>query len=708
MDRNWEAARQPVSARGLKGRWHLGIWRKGGILFFLWLGTAVAVASAGSVHSERTFAEWRRLTSTESPAPIVLVKDNQVRIYFRTNDEEVGFCAKLSRGRLREYGLHESAAFLKLERKPSETLKRSGGWRAAAVITGPEWKDLATNLVASLTPKAPGHGVYYRGLMGDRFLYRDRSGAVRYAPLSAPPPGVVIDRRYSREETLQILGAVFDAHLARMHSGTSLFLILAPGSQRFLQPMLLDRARHRCVWLSPSALSTATEPGFVLTKSFRGLSALLFEGSVLAVLKNPVSSVARLGDLLTHLATSLVRLPLPKPAGSVPPLVKGQGMDLAAWETWLDHHTRTRREKGSLELLIDGERFFPRLEQAITEATNHIHMDVYIFDTDDVAIKIADELKRRSCAVETKIVLDRLGSLAAGLVPPATPPPRDFTPPVSITSCLRKDSCVAERPFLNPFFSYDHSKVYLVDGNRAWLGGMNIGREYRSEWHDMMVEVRGPVTRSLEREFRLDWAHAGPFGDFAYLAAMLSKPRLPPLPASDTNRWIPVRLLPTKTVWKPFAKSVLGALRHAKNYIYVENPYLFDKRVLSELARARSRGVEVRVILPRALDSSAGRRAEIVGANYLLSRGVRVYHYPGMTHVKGLLADDWACVGSANLNGFGLALCQEHNIATSDPAFAARLKHDLFEEDFNHSLEMHEPLTVEWMDYLADLMVEGL
>jgi cardiolipin synthase len=150
-------------------------------------------------------------------------------------------------------------------------------------------------------------------------------------------------------------------------------------------------------------------------------------------------------------------------------------MDLAQWENWLDRHTHTHLEKGSLELLIDGEKFFPRLQTAIAGATNYIHIDVFIFDTDDVGVRIADELKQKSCKVQT--IIDRLGSIAAALIPPATPPPKDFTPPSSMTSYLEKDSCVKERPFLNPFFSYDHSKVYLVDGNRAWLGGMNIGRE---------------------------------------------------------------------------------------------------------------------------------------------------------------------------------------------------------------------------------------
>ncbi len=108
-------------------------------------------------------------------------------------------------------------------------------------------------------------------------------------------------------------------------------------------------------------------------------------------------------------------------------------MDLAQWEAWLDHYTGTRREDGSLDLLIDGERFFPRLKQAIAAATNHIHFEVYIFDKDDVGVGVADQLKERSSQVEVKVILDRLGTIGGGRLPPARrcrrislPPPRSI------------------------------------------------------------------------------------------------------------------------------------------------------------------------------------------------------------------------------------------------------------------------------------------
>ena len=508
------------------------------------------------------------------------------------------------------------------------------------------------------------------------------------------------------EETLAVLARQMEQDLAQQHPGDSLFLLLAPNARRFPQPLLLDRQQRQCIWLSPAALYDNTERGIGLSTTAQGFSALLLESHGLALLKNPISSVARLGDLGVESMVRFVRLPFPKPTTHYPPLGHSQGMDLAQWEAWLDRYTGTRREDGSLDLLIDGERFFPRLKQAIAAATNHIHVDVYIFDKDDVGVSVADQLKERSSEVEVKVILDRLGTIGGGAAPPGTPMPEDFVAPTSIYSYLKEDSRVRVHPFLNPWFSSDHSKVFLVDGTHAWMGGMNLGREYRYEWHDLMVELQGPVVASLEDEFRHDWAHEGLLGDLAYVAELARGPQEIP-PSRPEDRSIKLRLLPTKTAWKPFSAAVQGAIGKAKSYIYLENPYLFDKRVIIALVRARNRGVDVRVVLPRVNDLKPGGRSNLVLANYLLEHGVRVYFYPGMTHVKALMVDDWVCLGSANLNHLSLRVCQEHNVATSDPAFAARVKRELFEEDFGRSYELTEPVSIEWVDFLADLVLEG-
>src|SRR5262249_36202665 len=153
------------------------------------------------------------------------------------------------------------------------------------------------------------------------------------------------------------------------HPGDSLFLLMAPNARRFPQPLLLNLKHPECVWISPGALYDPLERGLSLATTADGLSALLLESHGYAILKNPVSSAARLGDLLVQTLYKFVRLPLSKSARPVPEPAHPQGMDLVKFENWLDLATATRRHNGSLDLVIDGEHFFPRLHQAIANAT---------------------------------------------------------------------------------------------------------------------------------------------------------------------------------------------------------------------------------------------------------------------------------------------------------------------------------------------------
>jgi phosphatidylserine/phosphatidylglycerophosphate/cardiolipin synthase-like enzyme len=670
-------------------------------------GTEAAAATA----KQRSLDEWRSLTSPGTNAPRAFVRGDHTRIYFQVGTNFFEFTGNWSWHRVPTSGYRVDSALLRWKQRISKIPDGGRSWREATVIAGNDWRQLATNLFRELVPRTPGHGVYYQAFLADRLLYRDNEGLPRVVPLRDQPSGVIVDRRYTVEETLDVLARKVEEQFSQTHPGESLFVLMAPNANRFTQPLLVDRKQHVCVLLSPAALYDSTEYGINFAVTVEGISAMLFESHGLALIKNPVSSVARLVDLAAQTVARFIRPRFVGTPQELPAPLDRPGMNLAKWEAWLDRYTGTRLEEGSMDMLIDGDRFFTRLHQAIEEATNHIEMNLFIFDRDDVAVDVANQLKRRSANVKTKLLLDRMGTLAAGISPPATPLPESFVPPKSISPYLKKDSKIHVRSFLNPWFSADHCKVIIVDGARAWLGGMNIGREYRYEWHDLMVEVKGPVVASYENEFRKDWAHAGLLGDLAYAARVLSGPRLVGQLATRMH-WPEdfagkVRRLPTRTGWKPFGAAVFNSLGRAQSYIYAENPYLFDKKVLIKLVQARQRGVDVRIILPRVNDMKAGGRSNLVAANYLLEHGVRVYFYPGMTHVKALLVDGWACVGSGNLDHLSLRLSQEQNIATSDPGFAARLKRELFEDDFAHSYELTRTISVDWGDFLADLVLEG-
>ena len=88
----------------------------------------------------------------------------------------------------------------------------------------------------------------------------------------------------------------------------------------------------------------------------------------------------------------------------------------------------------------------------------------------------------------------------------------------------------------------------------------------------------------------------------------------------------------------------------------------------------------------------------------MLDNGIRVYIYPGFSHVKAAIYDGWACLGSANFDRLSLRLNRELNIASSEPALARQVIERLFEPDFRASPELTERIPERWVDHLVEIV----
>ena len=423
----------------------------------------------------------------------------------------------------------------------------------------------------------------------------------------------------------------------------------------------------------------------------------------------PVSYTTAVSSLLlkslagTAGRVSLAAFEMPSLDGAIPAVGNAEPMDLVAWEAELDRVTRTKQSLGTIEFLIDGEQYFERLEAAINDAEESIDIRTYIFDNDDYAVKIADMLKRRSEEdVDVRVLIDTLGNMQA-MQADAGSLPNWHVAPLSMSLYLRDRSDVAVRNIANPWITGDHTKTTIIDRKVAFLGGMNIGREYRYEWHDLMVEVRGPVVDDLQFEHDKAWSRAGLFGDVANFFTFLRGKR-----DDAGDEGYPVRILQTKSFDSDIYKAQLAAIRNAQSYILIENAYFSDDRTLYELAQARRRGVDVRVILPTAGNHGPLNASNQVAINQMLEHGIRVYLYPGMSHVKAAVFDGWACVGSANFDKLSLKVNKELNIATSHPATVAALIDELFIPDLMLSTEISEPVDVTLSAKLAEVLVDEL
>ena len=455
-----------------------------------------------------------------------------------------------------------------------------------------------------------------------------------------------------------------------------------------------------------STTSTQAEPGKTIKEALH-FTGHVINSAYLNPIIRPVTSTQRLFFLVTdsalgfanRLSISAVRRPLVENI-PVPPLADSAPMDLDLWEEKLDRITGTSLVDGKINLLVDGDEFFPALIEAINTASESVKVRTYIFDNDDYALEIADLLKIRSQETVVKVMLDGLGTLSGSWVDAKTQP-SSHVPPATIEGYLKNDSSVKTRTLPNPWFSGDHIKSIVIDERIAFTGGMNIGREYRYEWHDLMMELRGPVVEKINRDFDNTWLHGSLLGDMALLANLFSSTK-----QLDDSEGYPVRLLYTRPHHSQIYHAQLAAIRSAQQYIFIQNAYFSDDLMLLELIRARRRGVDVRVIIPSRGDNGPMDRSNILTVNSMLGNGIRVYIYPGMSHIKAAIYDDWACLGTANFDKLSLRVNQEMNIATSHPEFVAELRERVFMTDFEKSTEVKSALPHEWTDYLHEVLAD--
>jgi len=427
-------------------------------------------------------------------------------------------------------------------------------------------------------------------------------------------------------------------------------------------------------------------------------------GSHLGVVTRPVTGVKRLFFLIYDTLKDTIGWPAISATASrsISESPPSSTMDLEAWELRLDEMTGSETSYGRLNFLVDGDEFFPRFLEAVGDAKRSVNIRSYIFDNDDFAINIADTLKERSGDIDIKILLDGWGTIAATGVTPETLP-ADYEPPSSVRSYLTTGSRVRVRQQFNPWFTGDHSKTVIVDGEKAFVGGMNIGREYRYEWHDLMVEVDGQVVGDINHGFGKAWAAGGVLGDVESFFHSLRKRK-----KKDPSQGYPVRLLYTRPGDSEIRNTQLEAIRRSSSYIYLENPYFTDDRVLDELVRASRRGVDVRVVLPKDSHNRVIDRSNVLAANKMLQNGIRVYFLPRMSHVKAAVYDGWACFGSANFDKLSLRVNYEVNLATSHEPAVKELINSLFIPDIRASHELKEELPVRAGDFLLELVADQL
>lgn len=593
---------------------------------------------------------------------------------------------------------------LLLEPQSSEPLPGNGAPLPVASIS--QWEDFRDHLCKSITPTEKGKGVVIDFMrQEDLFFYFDDDNVLQAVPSHEKPADVTTESIHGFEELLGLTAVELKTYMppnAPPHADALLFNTGDSSAYGF--PFVYANSRTGQISFlqrMPVEGEAPPRPGeSAKAEAVMHGTASQIGGAVM----QPVGTIGRLLGLLTYKAADTLTQ---KPVSilddtPVPPVGNNPPMDTTLWEQTLDEMTHLPTSQGSIHYLVDGEAFFARLIDSIQSARESIDIRLYIFDNDDYAVKIADLLRKRSKEVRVRVLIDGLGTIAASSARSASAP-ETYQPPASIIDYLQKDSDIEVRVLLNPWLAGDHTKTIIIDEKIGFLGGMNIGREYRYDWHDLMVELQGPVVDVLRDEFERGWLREGLFGD---IRANLYKPGAPKnRPQHDD---IPIRVLLTMPSDSQILYTQLEAIRRAQKHIYIENAYFTSDAMIYELAKARRRGVDVRVIIPYQGDSDVINRSNIRAANTMLAHGIRIYIYPGTSHMKGAVYDGWLCLGSANFDSLSLRVNRELNIATSDAKAVQQFMDEVITPDLEKSIELEQPFPENWSDFLMEMLADHL
>jgi cardiolipin synthase len=362
-------------------------------------------------------------------------------------------------------------------------------------------------------------------------------------------------------------------------------------------------------------------------------------------------------------------------------------------------------------LLEDGPATYKAMLAAIDKARDHINMETYILEDDEVGRQFAVALiEKQEQGVQVNLIHDSVGTLGT---------PAEFFERLS-------DSGIDVLEFnpVNPLATRkewevnqrDHRKLLVIDGRTAFLGGINISAVYSGGssgkgartrtgdeplWRDTDLQLTGPVVVELQKLFVETWEGQ----DGQPLAAKDYFPK-PKKAGSEVVRAI--GSTPDESFSLIYA-TLLSAIASAETSVYITNAYFVpDPQLLEALEASAGRGVDVTLILPSATDSwlvfHAGRRHY----DRLLRAGVKIYERHGaLLHSKTALVDGvWATVGSTNLDWRSFLHNRELNAVVLGREFGGQVR-AMFERDLAQSDAItlhrwrHRPLTFRAMELYA-------
>jgi cardiolipin synthase len=331
-----------------------------------------------------------------------------------------------------------------------------------------------------------------------------------------------------------------------------------------------------------------------------------------------------------------------------------------ASEPWHDSGTAVAFLKSEVhvaeQLFFDGKEYFDSLLEGIRQATRSVDFETYIFEDDGIGERVLAALTEAATrGVKVRLLVDGFGSRksAARIATRLAGTGVQFR----VYHPIRFAKALCARRALLRMNRRDHRKVCRIDSSMAWVGSFNVSDVHlkasrgHGPWRDSAIQVGDRSLEPLALAFDRAWT-----GRSLPNVAML---------ASDPG----ILLNCTYLLRRSRNRELADRIRGARERVWIVTPYFSpDHHVRKALREAGRRGVDVRILLPKASDSFGMPWVNAHFSKRLSRDGVSFFLYkPTFLHAKFAIVDEWAALGSANLNHRSLHHDLEVDVVAREP-----------------------------------------
>ena len=344
-------------------------------------------------------------------------------------------------------------------------------------------------------------------------------------------------------------------------------------------------------------------------------------------------------------------------------------------------------ECNDVEVFGNGRKTFDSILNAIEQARDHIHIEFYRWESDNIGEEFRKALiKKAGEGIKIRLIYDDVGSWKLSKI--------------YIKSLL--DVGIQMFPFMRVRFPYftstvnyrNHRKIVVIDGKIGFVGGINLADKYVSgtkklgEWRDTHLRIEGEAVKPLQAIFSMDWY---------FVSGNIVGNQLVYFPevTVKTRNLIQITSSGPDSDWASIFQAYLIAIGSAKKYVYISTPYFSPNGTIRNLLHALAlSGVDVKILLPAVSDSTVAYWNSLSYISRMLDAGIQVFLYSkGFNHSKVLMVDDiFASVGTANFDNRSFDLNFEVNALVYNEKITCDLV-EMFNEDIKHS---HKILRSEW------------